>query len=218
MITLSNINFSYDTRSLLNDVNLTIKECDFLGIIGVNGCGKTTLMKIILGLLKPNSGEIIYTKGGENISTLSMGYLPQYSQIDRLFPVTVYETVSLGLLERGNLWQPFMNRQQRVAVEAAVERMGITPLLHSHIGTLSGGELQRVMLARSIVSKPDVIILDEPDTYLDNDSENIMYSLLKELSNECAVVLVSHDVDNVRKHAKRIFSLDSNEIIYCSGC
>ena len=212
MIKLVDINFSYNITPLLHNVNLTVEEFDFLGITGVNGCGKTTLMKIILGLIKPDSGEIKYSKNGYDVSKLSMSYLPQSSQIDRLFPITVYETVGLGLLDKDNMLNPFIGRQQRIAVENAILRMGISSLAHTHIGMLSGGELQRVMLARSIVAKPDVIILDEPDTYLDNDSGNMMYSLLKELNEECAIVIVSHDADNICKNAKRVFSLNDKTL------
>ncbi len=208
MIALDKISFSYTNRVLLDNVTLNIGEHDFVAVVGSNGCGKTTLMKIILGLLKPHSGQIVFSRGGCTVPTLSMGYLPQYSQIDRLFPVTVREVVKMGLLCKSNLWQPFTGRQQGKAIDAAVERMGLARLVNSPIGVLSGGELQRTMLARAIVSRPDVIILDEPDTYLDNNSENMMYSLLKQLNDECTIVLVSHDAENVAKWPKCIYSLD----------
>ena len=111
------------------------------------------------------------------------------------------------------LWNPFTSKQQDIAIDNAMQRMGLTDMAHSPIGVLSGGELQRTMLARAIVSRPHVIILDEPDTYLDNTSENRMYSLLKELNNECAIVLVTHDVDNALQYAKSVYSLDDKSYV-----
>lgn len=213
MITLNNIGFSYTGHTLFEGVTLSIARRDFLAVVGSNGSGKTTLMKIILGLLKPQCGQVTFQLDGVGVPSLSMGYLPQYSQIDRLFPVTVRDVVKMGLLCNDNLWNPFTSKQQDIAIDNAMQRMGLTDMAHSPIGVLSGGELQRTMLARAIVSRPHVIILDEPDTYLDNTSENRMYSLLKELNNECAIVLVTHDVDNALQYVKSVYSLDDKSYV-----
>lgn len=208
MVELRNLSFSYDTRPLLRNLNLVVEERDFLGIVGGNGCGKTTLVKIILGLLTPQSGEVVFLCDGQRVSRLAMGYLPQYSQIDRLFPITVRETVELGLVAPGNLLS-FSGNNDAGLVDEAMNSLGVSSLAGKHIGELSGGELQRVMLARAMVSKPQLLVLDEPGTYLDSRSEVNLYELLVQLNRKCAIILIGHDIDNIRNYAKRIVTLDA---------
>lgn len=204
MIELVNVSYSYDSRRLLHDVNMRIGERDFLGVAGPNGCGKTTLVKLILGLLKPEEGKVIYSLCGNRVQHLAMGYLPQSALFDRQFPATVRDVVAMGLLDRNSVCNPFAVRRQRLLVDEAMERTGIVHLSDAPIGTLSGGELQRTMLARAVVSSPDVIILDEPNTFLDNCSENEMYELLQKLNSDCAVVIVGHNLATMLKYVTRV--------------
>lgn len=205
MIELRDVCFSYGGDRLLHNVNLTVGQRDFLGIVGCNGSGKTTLLKIIMGMLKPNEGRVVYRRGGDVVRRLSVGYLPQYSRIDRMFPVTVRETVGLGLLDASHLLTGSISGcNRKAAVDEAMRRMEITALADKPIGRLSGGELQRTMLARAVVSHPDVLVLDEPDTYLDARSENRLYALLGELNRDCAVVLVGHDVKTIVANATHV--------------
>lgn len=203
IIRLEHICAAYDRKQVLEDVDLTIYDRDFLGVIGPNGGGKTTLMKIILGLLKPESGRISFYEGGKEVPTISMGYLPQYNSIDKKFPISVYDVVLSGLNKQKSLFRSFSS-EQREQVQRVIVRMGLEGLEKRAIGQLSGGQLQRALLGRAIVSNPSVVILDEPNTYIDKRFEAELYSLLNEINKECAIVLVSHDIGTVLQNVKSI--------------
>ena len=200
MIEIKNLYAGYDGRIVLRDVNLTVCERDFLGIIGPNGGGKTTLIKCILGLLKPVSGEILYN-GGRLPPTI--GYLPQYSSIDRKFPITVEEVVLSGLSSKKPLVSRF-NALHREKARNVMARMGLEGMEKRAVGALSGGQLQRALLGRAIISDPQVVILDEPGTYIDKRFEARLYELLAEINKECAIILVSHDIGTVLQQVKSI--------------
>ena len=205
MIELSDISFSYTGEPLLSNVNLHIGPRDFIGLVGANGCGKTTLVKLILGLLKPSSGSVRYMLDGKAVPSLAIGYLPQVSRIDPLFPLTVRAAVELGLVTGKSL---FMKAGDSVAVDEAMQRVGILHLADKPIGQLSGGELQRTLLARAIVSRPQMLLLDEPDTYLDKKSVDTLYSLLSTLNRDCAVLVVSHNEPRIKEYASHIAYID----------
>ena len=199
IIEIKNLAAGYDGRTVLHDVNLNVYERDFLGIIGPNGGGKTTLIKCILGLLKPTGGEILY-RGGR---ALKMGYLPQYNSIDRKFPITVEEVILSGLSIQKSLTSRFTPEQKEKGKQI-IARMGLEGLEHRAIGQLSGGQLQRALLGRAIISDPAVLILDEPSTYIDKRFEARLYELLAEINKECAIILVSHDIGTVLQQVKSI--------------
>lgn len=180
---LEHICAAYDGKQVLNDVNLTVYERDFLGVVGPNGGGKTTLMKIILGLLSPVSGKISFFNDGKEVPAISMGYLPQYNTIDKKFPISVYDVVLSGLNKQKSLFRPF-TPEQHEQVQRIIARMGLEGLEKRAIGQLSGGQLQRALLGRALVSEPDVVILDEPNTYIDKRFEAILYSLLEDINKE----------------------------------
>ena len=215
IIEIKNLSAGYDNRTVLHDINLTIYERDFLGIIGPNGGGKTTLIKCILGLLKPTAGEILYhscTPSPSEIANcqsstvncqLSMGYLPQYSSIDRKFPITVEEVILSGLSSKKPLASRFTARHREKA-SAVIARMGLEGMEQRAIGALSGGQLQRALLGRAIISDPQVVILDEPSTYIDKRFEARLYELLAEINKDCAIILVSHDIGTVLQQVKSI--------------
>ena len=209
IIEIKNLSAGYDNRTVLHDVNLTVYERDFLGIIGPNGGGKTTLIKCILGLLKPTAGEILYHTGqgsfpqSSSIPPLTMGYLPQYSSIDRKFPITVEEVILSGLSSKKPLASRF-TAQHREKASAVIARMGLEGMEQRAIGALSGGQLQRALLGRAIISDPQVVILDEPSTYIDKRFEARLYKLLAEINEECAIILVSHDIGTVLQQVKSI--------------
>ena len=212
----------YDSRTVLRNVNLTVYDRDFLGIIGPNGGGKTTLIKCILGLLKPTTGEILYrvtTASNNNpafldnsatnsqFSTLnsqfSMGYLPQYNSIDRKFPITVEEVILSGLSSQKSLISRF-TATHREKARQVIARMGLEGLEKRAIGALSGGQLQRALLGRAIISDPALVVLDEPSTYIDKRFEARLYELLAEINHDCAIILVSHDIGTVLQQVKSI--------------
>lgn len=205
IIEIKNLSAGYDGRTVLRDVNLTIYERDFLGVIGPNGGGKTTLIKCILGLLKPFGGEILFhsqfTSSGKD--QLSMGYLPQYNSIDRKFPITVEEVILSGLSSQKPLASRF-TAAHREKARSVIARMGLEGMEERAIGALSGGQLQRALLGRAIISDPEVVILDEPSTYIDKRFEARLYELLAEINRECAIILVSHDIGTVLQQVKSI--------------
>lgn len=203
IIQLSGICAAYDQKRVLEDVNLTVYKKDFLGIIGPNGGGKTTLMKIILGLLKPTAGKISFFQDGKRCDEITMGYLPQYNTIDKKFPISVYEVVLSGLNRQKSLFRPF-TKEQHQKVEGVIKQMGLEGLENRAIGQLSGGQLQRALLGRALVSDPEVIILDEPNTYIDKRFEAKLYQLLEEINKERAIILVSHDIGTVLQNVKSI--------------
>ena len=220
LIEIKNLSAGYDNRTVLRNVNLTVYDRDFLGIIGPNGGGKTTLIKCILGLLKPTTGEILYSdkrfvasdkqRGTAqrpalttNRSVLKMGYLPQYNSIDRKFPITVEEVILSGLSSQKSLISRF-TATHREKARQVIARMGLEGLEKRAIGALSGGQLQRALLGRAIISDPALVVLDEPSTYIDKRFEARLYELLAEINHDCAIVLVSHDIGTVLQQVKSI--------------
>lgn len=203
IITLKDISARYGSKIVLENIHLTVYDHDFLGVIGPNGGGKTTLMHIILGLMKPSAGKVRYYEDGKEVKELSIGYLPQYNDIDPQFPISAYEVVLSGLNKQKRPWQQF-TKQHYEMVEETLSRLGLTALRQRPIGTLSGGQLQRVLLGRAIVSKPQVVILDEPNTYIDTAFQKEMYDILGEINQDCAIIIVSHDTSLLKERAKHL--------------
>ena len=198
IIKISNLDAAYHGKLVLSKVSLSIMEHDFIGIIGPNGGGKTTLLKILLGLMKPVKGTIEYY-----IDKSDIGYLPQGSNLDERFPITVREVVESGLDNRMKSGSR-TGRTQKQQVDSILHRTGIYDLHSRSIGELSGGEMQRTLLARAIVSSPKLLILDEPDTYVDNRFEMELYGLLRELNETITILLVSHDIGIISPYIKTI--------------
>ena len=203
IIQISELYAAYDEKTVLKNVNLSVYERDFLGIIGPNGGGKTTLIKNILGLHQPQKGKIRFYKAGKEVPEINMGYLPQYNNIDKKFPISVYEVILSGLSKQKSIFQKYSNEQHEL-VRQMIVRMGLEGMDKRAIGELSGGQLQRALLGRALVSNPEVIILDEPNTYIDKRFEAKLYSLLEDINKERAIILVSHDIGTVLKNVKTI--------------
>lgn len=203
IIQLEDIYAAYEGKVVLKNVNLKVYDKDFLGVIGPNGGGKTTLIKIILGLIKPQKGVIRFFRDRKEVPSITMGYLPQYNSIDKKFPISVYEVILSGLSGQKPLLRNF-NREQGEQVQTILIKMGLKGLENRPIGQLSGGQLQRALLGRAIVSDPDVVILDEPNTYIDKRFEAKLYELLEEINKERAIILVSHDIGTVLQNVKTI--------------
>ena len=218
-----NISVGYPEKpNLLRDLDFTLYARDFVGIIGPNGGGKTTLVKSILGLLPLSSGEIVFYDAEGNASSLpDIGYVPQQSTLDRSFPISVSEVVRYGLAS--GMHTPKGDRTHRI-VEEQLERVDMLPYRSTPIGKLSGGQLQRVLLARALVSHPRLLILDEPNTYVDKHFESQLYSLLPEINKESAILLVSHDIGSVSKLVRRLFCVNHTLHVHedidklCSEC
>ncbi|MFW5831408.1 MAG: metal ABC transporter ATP-binding protein, partial [Prolixibacteraceae bacterium] len=168
LINIKNLTVGYNKEPVLEDVNLIIHEKDFIGVIGPNGGGKTTLLKAILGLLKPMSGKIEFRED-INFRKKPIGYLPQVRHIDKNFPITVYEVVRSGSLMKNS--KKTTSAEIRQKTESLLSEMGISNIRDKAIGELSGGQMQRVFLCRALLSDPKILILDEPDTFVDNRFE-----------------------------------------------
>lgn len=203
IIKIDNLSAGYENKAVLHDINLEVAEKDFLGIIGPNGGGKTTLMKVILGLLEPTEGKITYYDNGTPTERLEIGYLPQYNSIDKKFPISVFEVILSGLNRQKNLFRRF-TKEHHERVKETISMMGLEGMENKSIGQLSGGQMQRALLGRAIVSDPKAIILDEPNTYIDKRFEARLYSLLEEINKERTIILVSHDIGSVLQNVKSI--------------
>ncbi|MDR0823665.1 MAG: ABC transporter ATP-binding protein [Prevotella sp.] len=216
ILEIKNLSVGYEDHPyVLKNVNLDVFQYDFLGIIGPNGGGKTTLLKTILGLVKPISGDISYFRNTMKTDKINIGYLPQINQIDKKFPISVYDVILSGLTIRRRIFSPYTKEQkERVAITA--RQMGLDKLIHRPIGALSGGQLQRALLGRAIIDNPDLLILDEPNSYVDKRFESDFYKLLEEINKETAIILVSHDVGTVISLVKNIACVNEG-LHYHSG-
>lgn len=199
ILELKDITAGYDDLTVLQHINFEISDSDFIGIIGPNGGGKTTLLKVILGLIKPFSGEIIYNTSKQNL----FGYLPQNNRFDQRFPINTTEVVLSGLMSEKGLYRSY-TRQDREKAAELLEKYGMGDYKKSPIGDLSGGQMQRVFLCRAIISSPRVLVLDEPTTYVDSLFEKEFYSILKELNKNMAIIMVSHDLGTICSYVKTI--------------
>jgi zinc transport system ATP-binding protein len=200
LIRIKNLTVGYDRTPVLQNINLEIFENDFLGVIGPNGGGKTTLLKAILGILNPIEGSVEFRndiKGKKK----PIGYLPQVKHIDRKFPITVTDVVKSGLMMQNGSVSSGVVKQK---VTDLLHEMGIYDIKEKAIGELSGGQMQRVFLCRALISEPKIIILDEPDTFVDNRFEGELYEKLRLLNNDMAIILVSHDMGTIVKYVKTI--------------
>lgn len=203
LVELNSINTAYDSEIILKDVNLNIYSDDFIGIIGPNGGGKTTLVKVILKLIKPISGTVKYYNDGAERSGRFIGYLPQLNTIDKKFPISVLDVVLSGLISRKNLMKHNTSGEKKLARDL-INKIGISHIENKTIGELSGGQMQRVFLCRAIVSSPKLLILDEPNTFVDNQFEHDLYEALTDLNKKMAILIVSHDVGTIASYIKTI--------------
>lgn len=199
LIEIKDMSAGYENHVVLDKVSLNILANDFIGVIGPNGGGKTTLIKAILGLLKPFSGEMKL-----HISKKNIGYLPQVNQIDKRFPISVIDVVRSGKADTALFSSFHQNAREKEKAESLLQEMGIIGIRHKSIGELSGGQMQRVFLCRALMNEPELLLLDEPSTYVDNNFEGELYLKLKELNSRMAIMLISHDVGTISFFVKTI--------------
>lgn len=215
LVEIRNLSVGYGQNIILRNVNLSIQKFDFVGVIGPNGGGKTTLLKALLGLLKPLSGEIIFADTMTEGNSHRIGYLPQINNIDRKFPITVFDVVRSGLMSRKRLTGRY-NREENDRANNLMVEMGISGIRSKAIGELSGGQIQRALLCRALVNDPQLLILDEPNTYVDNRFERELYEKLKVLNEKLAILLVSHDLGTISTYVKSYACVNSS-LHYHSG-
>ncbi|HZL11496.1 MAG TPA: metal ABC transporter ATP-binding protein [Prolixibacteraceae bacterium] len=205
LLEIKNLSAGYDGNVVLENVDLEVFSSDFVGVIGPNGGGKTTLIKTILGLIKPISGEMNLL-----ISKTNIGYLPQVNQIDKRFPISVIDVVRSGKANTALFSSFRKNTDEKNKAESLLEEMGIYSIRNKSIGELSGGQMQRVFLCRALMNEPELLVLDEPSTYVDNNFEGELYLKLKELNEQMAILLISHDVGTISFFVKTIACVNRN--------
>lgn len=201
LLKLSNISVSYDGHPALVNANLDIFSTDFLGIIGPNGGGKTTLIKTIMNMV-PYTGRIEFASS-IGIDNGTIGYLPQQNNFDRSFPISIEEVVISGLQSRQHLFNRVKASEKQRAVQL-MQMSGITHLARKPIGEVSGGEMQRALLCRALIADPKLLILDEPANFVDNKFEKELYEILRSLNDKMAIIMVSHDVGTITSYVKSI--------------
>ncbi len=211
LIDVTNVTVGYDERIVLDCPALRVFSDAFIGITGPNGGGKTTLVKVLLKSI-PYEGNVLYSKTLTERGAQKIGYLPQVHAIDRSFPIEVFEVVLSGLQAGKGLLKKYL-KSDRERAEAILEFAGIKSLKNKPIGKLSGGEFQRVMLCRALVSDPPLLILDEPDNFVDHAFEQEFYRLLAQLAEQKAIILVSHNLDAVKNLVKTVLCVDRTVIL-----
>jgi zinc transport system ATP-binding protein len=203
IIDIQNLHFSYNGQPVLIDVNLSVQWGDFIVMIGPNGGGKTTLIKLMLGLLEADSGTIrIFGKPPKGVSH-RIGYVPQDVHINRNFPVSVLDVVLMGRLRPGGGWSRPL-REDRVAAREALKLVEMEKFCNHRIGELSGGQKQRVFVARALVTDPNLLFLDEPTASIDTKGQGEFYSLLKDLNKTITIIIVSHDLMVISGYVKSV--------------
>jgi len=208
IIEFNNVSFSYTIQPVLSKASFSINKNDFVGIIGPNGGGKTTIINLIFGFLKPNTGEIkVFGEAtGIQKNLKRIGYVPQKAtNFDQNFPATVFEVVSMGRFAKTNLTKQLTDEDKKI-VKKALTEVGMLETSNKRIGDLSGGQQQRVFIARALASEPEVLILDEPFSGVDMDSQQKFYQLLKKLHEKkgLTILLVSHDIGMVSKQVTKL--------------
>lgn len=203
ILEIKDLNFSYEKEVILKDISLGMKEGDFLAIIGPNGGGKSTLLKLILGILTPMSGDIMLFNDSfrENLSRI--GYVPQNTNINIDFPIKVIDVVLMGYTESKKKLFGYSKAEIQKAMEV-LEQVGISSLAQNKIGSLSGGQRQRVMIARAICNNPKLLILDEPTASIDSMGQKQIYELLKKLNTTISIIVVSHDISVILSYASSV--------------
>ena len=186
------------------DLQVSRREC--LAVLGHNGSGKTTLLRLLLGLLRPTSGRVRYFHDGREVRRLNMGYLPQQSRLDPRFPITVGEVAASGLLSRRSLFRR-ITPAQRSRIGQLLDGAVLLSLAGRPIGHLSGGELQRVLLVRALAADPEVLLLDEPGTYMDAASQDFLRRLLLAEAQRRAVIVVTHNPQDLLPPGARLLRL-----------
>ncbi len=199
ILELKSVYASYGTMPVLENVNFRVSEKDFIGVIGPNGGGKTTLLRIILGLLKPVKGEMIFNAGVLNGSRI--GYLPQISTGDVNYPVTVKDIILSGLMIGKGIFSRMTTSDKKKAA-GVIDQLGLSGMEGATVNELSGGQMQRVYLGRAIIGDPKLLLLDEPGNFVDSTFEKDFYEKLKDLNEKMAILMVSHDIGTISAHIK----------------
>src|SRR5271157_5606629 len=205
--------FSYDGHPVLEDVNLSIPQGDFVSVVGPNGGGKTTLLKLVLGLLRPSQGDVRVFGAPPEQARRRIGYMPQQTQLDPQFPATVMDVALMGRLGHGRPFGPYSKKDKEI-VSGALDQVGLYDLHKKTFSSISGGQRQRLFIARALACEPDLLLLDEPTANLDVVMEGDLYELLQTLNQRLTVVMVSHDIGFVSEVVKSVICVKRKVLMH----
>ncbi len=212
IINIDNVSFSYGHIPVVRDINLAVGEGEFLGVIGPNAGGKSTLLKLILGLLQPDIGEIRLFGNRPDKGCSRIGYVSQYPAFPRDFPINVRDTVLMGRVGETRWYGGYTQADKEIAINT-LKAVEIDDISNQTIDSLSGGQLQRVLIARALASRPDILILDEPTANIDMRAEEDIFGLLKQYNDYMTIIVVSHDIGFISAYVDRVACL--NETMLC---
>ncbi len=203
IIEMKNLDFAYAGETILASINLTVKDKDFLAIIGPNGGGKTTLLKLMLGLLTPDRGTVLINGKPPGNTDSSIGYVPQNVHMNQSFPISALDVVLMGAFDPKNRFRRNQAKYKKEALDA-LDRLEMGDYANKKIGTLSGGQRQRVLIARALVSHPELLLLDEPTASIDTKGQAEFYELLARLNKEITILVVSHDLLVISRYVNAV--------------
>lgn len=212
LLEVDNLCFSYHGLSILRQVSFSVAAGEFVGIIGPNGGGKTTLLKAILGFIKPSSGKILIDQKPPINARKHLAYVPQFARYDREFPISVLEVVLSGRLFNLPWYGNYSKKDSELAWKA-LERVGLTDFANRRFGTLSGGQAQRVLIARALASEPRLLLLDEPTASVDTKSEADIHELLNQLKGTMTIMMVTHDIDAIINDVQRVICVRGESVV-----
>ncbi len=215
-IDMKGVWFFYGRTPILVDVTMTLNQGDFLAILGPNGGGKTTILKLLLGLLKPHRGTIKVLGEPPHEAKYRVGYLPQNTDFNTTFPISVMDVVLMGRLSRYRIGRPYSRDDHREA-EAVLKKTGMWDYRHAPIGRLSGGQRQRVFIARALATDPEILLLDEPTASVDPDFEVGLFELLREQNEKVTIVVVTHDIGVISRHVKSVACVNKTLVFHEEG-
>ena len=215
-IEMRNVFFSYDKVLILRDVSFSMNQGDFLGVLGPNGGGKTTLLKLMLGILKPDSGVIRILGESPHDAKHRVGYVPQTTDFNISFPVSVFDIAVMGRLSRSRIGR-WYNRNDQLKAEEVLRRVGMWEYRNTPIGKLSGGQRQRVLIARALVTEPEILMLDEPTSSVDPEFETNLYDFLRDINKKVSIVLITHDVGVISSYVKSVACVNRTLMFHEGG-
>ncbi|MBI9078009.1 MAG: ABC transporter ATP-binding protein [Desulfatibacillum sp.] len=211
-IELDGVSFGYTRQPVLSNVRLQVERGEFASIVGPNGGGKTTLLKLMLGLLQPDTGSVNVLGVSPEKARLRVGYMPQYSHLDPQFPVTVMDVVLMGRLRKGAMLM--YSKKDREAAMACLEEVQLAELANNLYSELSGGQRQRVLIARALCCQPDLLLLDEPTSNVDPDMQQSLFDMLQKLNKRMTILLVSHDLGFVSQVVRSVICVSREVVVH----
>ena len=215
-IEVKHVWFSYGDHPILKDVTFTVEQGDFLGILGPNGGGKTTLLKLLLGMLKPDRGEIKILGEAPHDAKHRVGYVAQNTSFNITFPISVLDLTLMGRLSRSRIGRRY-SQEDREKVAAILQKVGMTDYLYTSIGELSGGQRQRVFIARALATEPEILFLDEPTASVDPEFETGLYDFLRELNLKVTIVVITHDIGAISRYVKSVACVNHTLMFHDDG-